>query len=404
MTPRESVKQGAMALAALLSYGILTLWVADRWALAVYQVAALGACAGYGVWMAARAVRVNSNAMLFLLALIPLWGLAQLAAARTIYRAETVNSVLTWTVNLAIFFLALQMLSDFRHRQRFLDYLLYFGVAVSILSTVQMFTSDGKIFWLVPSGYTDFVMGPFVYENQYAAFIETVLPLALYQGVTNKKPFAYWAMAGVMVASVVASASRTGTLLVLLEVLVIPLLACWRGLIPGRTAALALGSGVMLSAVFITVVGWGVVWHRFQDADPYALRREMLRSSVQMVQQRPAMGFGLGTWATAYPAFALYDDGTFANQAHNDWAQWGVEGGLPLLAVMALFALLLARMAWTSLWGIGLVSLLLHSLVDYPMQQRPALAGWFFAMAGALAAAKVVKRIAVVPKPDSGSR
>ncbi|MBZ5577640.1 MAG: O-antigen ligase family protein [Acidobacteriia bacterium] len=403
MKRNERVLDGAMGLAALLAYGILTLWVADRWALALYQAAALGACAAFGVWMAVRPTRVAWSALLIPLALIPIWGLAQLAAGRTIYRAETWNSVLNWTVNLASFFLALQILREPRRRQRFLDCLLYFGVAVSILSTVQMFTSEGRIFWLFPSGYSDFVMGPFIYQNQYAAFIETILPLALYRGVTHKKPFGYWAMAGVMVASVVASASRTGTLLVLLEVLVIPLLASVRGLIPGRTAALALGSGIMLSAVFITVVGWGVVWQRFQLADPYGVRRDMLRSSVQMVQERPVMGFGLGTWATAYPAFALYDDGLYANQAHNDWAQWGVEGGLPLLAAMAVFALLLARMAWTSLWGVGLVSLLLHSLVDYPMQQRPALAGWFFAMAGALAAAQVVKRIAVIPKPDSGS-
>ena len=121
----------------------------------------------------------------------------------------------------------------------------------------------------------------------------------------------------------------------------------------------------------------------------------MLRSSVQMVHDRPAMGFGLGTWSTAYPAYALYDDGSFVNQAHNDWAQWAVEGGLPLAAAMLIFALLLARLAWKSLWGFGLISLLLHSLVDYPMQQRPALAGWFFALAGVLAASGTVTALSM---------
>jgi hypothetical protein len=29
------------------------------------------------------------------------------------------------------------------------------------------------------------------------------------------------------------------------------------------------------------------------------------------------------------------------------------------------------------------VAFLLHALVDYPMQQRPVLAAWFFVMAGA---------------------
>ena len=134
------------------------------------------------------------------------------------------------------------------------------------------------------------------------------------------------------------------------------------------------------------MVGWEFLWQRFQQADPYAGRREMLHSSVDMVRERPWSGFGLGTWPTAYPQYAYYDDGTYANQAHNDWAQWAVEGGIPLLAMMLCFGAMIARPAARSLWGVGLLAVLAHCLVDYPMQQRPALAGWFFAMAGAVAA------------------
>jgi O-antigen polymerase len=109
-----------------------------------------------------------------------------------------------------------------------------------------------------------------------------------------------------------------------------------------------------------------------QAADPYAGRREILQSSVAMFRERPGTGFGLGTWAVAYPGYALYDDGLFVNQAHNDWAQWAVEGGLPLLAAMVAFAALLARPAWRSIWGLGLLAVLLHCLVDYPMHSGRA--------------------------------
>ena len=40
------------------------------------------------------------------------------------------------------------------------------------------------------------------------------------------------------------------------------------------------------------------------------------------------------------------------------------------------------RPAFRSLWGLGLLAVFLHCLVDYPMQQRPALAAFFFAMLG----------------------
>jgi O-antigen ligase len=53
-----------------------------------------------------------------------------------------------------------------------------------------------------------------------------------------------------------------------------------------------------------------------------------------MAREKPWTGFGLGIWPTVYPANALYDDGTFVNEAHNDWLQWAVEGGVPLVAAM----------------------------------------------------------------------
>jgi O-antigen ligase len=188
-----------------------------------------------------------------------------------------------------------------------------------------------------------------------------------------------------MVASVVAGASRAGSILVIAEVVVGMLLALSQGL-DRRTVAWGAAQFAVLALVFTAVVGWDFLWLRFQEADPYAFRREMLVSSIQMIREKPSLGFGLGTWSTVYPAHALVDDGTFANQAHNDWAQWAVEGGLPLAAVMLLFAAMLLRPAYRSLWGLGLISVLLHCLVDYPMQQRPPLAGFFFALAGVLVA------------------
>lgn len=84
-----------------------------------------------------------------------------------------------------------------------------------------------------------------------------------------------------------------------------------------------------------------------------------------------------------YPRYAGFDSGSYVNQAHNDWLQWAAEGGLPFAILLAIFALLLWKPAVQSIYGLGTVAFLLHALVDYPMQQRPALGAWFFALAGA---------------------
>lgn len=387
MTP-PAARRGAWLLGLLLVFGILTLWVKERWALSLYQAGAMLLAAGWLARMAARPFPVPGGWIALPPALAALWGLLHLAGGLTVSRWETWNATLDWATRAAFAFAAAATLADAPLRRRLLDAALYFGFALSVVSTLQMFTSGGRIFWLFPSGYTDLVLGPFVYRNQYAAFIETVLPLALYRACTERRGgLGHWLMAAVMIASVAAGASRMGTALAAAEAVAIPAAAWLRGLLAGRACAFAVLRLAALAAAALAVVGGEPLFRRFQQADPYAVRREMLQSSAAMFGERPSTGFGLGTWASAYPAYALYDDGLTANQAHNDWMQWAVEGGLPLLAAMAAFAALAVWAGWRTVWGLGLAAVLLHCLVDYPLQQRPALAGWFFALAGAAAAA-----------------
>jgi O-antigen ligase len=134
------------------------------------------------------------------------------------------------------------------------------------------------------------------------------------------------------------------------------------------------------------VAGWDVIWKRLQEPNPYAVRKDFLLSSLEMVRDRPLTGFGLGTWSEVYPGFARFDDGLFANQAHNDWAQWAAEGGIPFFLLMVGVVAVVVRPAFRSLWGLGLLAVFAHCLVDYPMQQRPALAAFFFALVGIVSA------------------
>jgi len=179
--------------------------------------------------------------------------------------------------------------------------------------------------------------------------------------------------------------------LCLLEVVVIPLIALSQRLISPRTAARVLLLSLSTLVVLGAVAGWEVIWKRLQEPHPYSLRQDFLLSSLEMVRERPLRGFGLGTWSEVYPGFARFDDGLFANQAHNDWAQWAAEGGIPFFLLMVGVAGMAIRPAFRSLWGLGLLSVFLHCCIDYPMQQRPALAAFFFAMLGILMAQPIAQ-------------
>jgi len=285
-----------------------------------------------------------------------------------------------------VFFLALQLFGRRSERARARHALLCFGAVLSVVSAVQFFTSPGRIFWIFQTRYRDQVMGPFVSRDHYSAFVELLLPLAVVAALRNqKRVVAYAAMSAAMFASVIAGASRAGAILVTLEILALlvrPALA--GGDRPSARKTLARVAA--LAAVFTLVVGWQVLWQRFQDPDPYRYRQEMALSALEMAQERPWAGFGAGTFASVYPGYALFDVGRFVRHAHNDWAEWAAENGFGFALLMLLLAGWAAWQTRHRLWALGVVMVLLHSFVDFPMQKTP-IAAILFAFMGMLAAA-----------------
>jgi len=372
----------AMLFTSVLFCGILTMWVPARWALSGFQLAVFA----LAVARIAQRRKWSVHPTAVLLGAAVLWGVLQVSAGWTVDRFRTLNEILNWTTNLTSFALALELSRNRRSRERMLSSVLWFGTGIAAISMLTVFSSPpGIVFWSFSAGSDLRTLGPFVYYNQYAAFIEAVLPLALVRAILDqRRRLLYSVIGALLLASVVAGGSRAGTILCLAEVVAIPLIALGQGIIPRRTAARALLASLSLLAVMGAVAGWDVIWKRVQEPHPYAVRKDFLLSSLAMVRDRPLTGFGLGTWSEVYPGFARFDDGLFANQAHNDWAQWAAEGGIPFLLLLVGVAVVAVRPAFRSLWGLGLLAVFVHCCIDYPMQQRPALTAFFFAMLGML--------------------
>jgi hypothetical protein len=361
-------------LAALFFFAILTLWVPAYWPISLFQVG-IFALAGVTVWRA-RLSPVPFAWPLVPLSFAVLWGLLQYLTGHTVYAFETKLALLRWTTFLSVFMTGVALFRDDAVRRWFRSAMLWFAFLVAILATVQSFTSDGKVFWFFPTLYTDYVMGPFVSRNDYAAFIEAILPIALYQAVrADRDTLLYSGMAAAMYASVIAASSRAGTVLATAEIVLVPLLLWMRHGQSRRAVATAMLRMGLLVAVFAAVVGVGSVWSRLRTPDPLAVRRELAVSSWHMATSHPWMGTGLGTWSTVYPAYAVIDVGATVNQAHNDWLQWAAEGGFPFGVMLATLFFWSLRPAFRSIWGLGVVAVFLHALVDYPFA-RPALGSW----------------------------
>ena len=365
----------ALALGVVLVFSVLAFASKERWAETVFQVATLAIGMSWVARWIVAPYHLRGSVLLIPLGATVLWGLAQLALNKSVYRFVTWNVVLSWSTYFVLFLVALQVFSNRYLAKAFFRGALYFATGLSVLSTLQYLSSNGKIYWVFRTPWT-VAFGPFGNRDHYAAFVELLLPLAILETIRERQAWTYGAMVGMLYGSVVATASRAGVFLATLEVLAVPLIVAHRGWISNRR----LGRKLLMMAVAIifcgTAAGWQGVWERFHS-DPLKYRREMWMSAWHMARERPWFGFGLGTWETAYPAYALFDAGAIVNHAHNDWAEWAAEGGMPFLLILASMVMLSFRPAMRSIWGLGPIVVLMHSLVDFPMQ-TPAIAAWVF--------------------------
>ncbi len=380
-TPRSTpLKFLAVLLSSLCALSTMTIWLDAPYAERGVQAAILIAAA---VVLAVRRP-ARPNFVMVALAVVALWGPLQLIAAWSADRYETWSAALRWATLIATFFLASEALQDCGMRRRARTALAVFGAAMAVLATMQAYSSHGAYLWLFPSGQAE-VFGPFQNKNNYAAFIELLLPLTLWEGLKQSPYRTVWlTLAGVMAASVVASGSRAGSALVVAEMPAVFAVAYLSGQFPRRRLAVAAIKMAVVAALCVAAVGWETLAGRLAIVDPFLYRREMLQSAIAMAKDRPWIGFGLGTFSTVYPAYATFDGGYFVNYAHNDWAQWAAEGGLPFLLLLAAIAAVSSFAAIRSGWGLGLVAVYLHAFVDFPMQ-RTGVAIWVFVVGAALA-------------------
>ena len=374
----------ALFITTLLTVSVM--WRQEFWATAIAEVAAFILAAVWLVGYCFGHHRLHSRGVVIALMAAVGWVAFQWAAGLTIYRFATGRSLLYWAAATSVVFVGLQVFEDAAVRRWYLRAIVALGFVIAIISPLQLYTSGGRIFWLFEAQYSNIAMGPFVYANQYAAFIELLLPVALVGLLTEKAGWRtfYGLAAAVMYSSVFASTSRSGLIFTTIEVLIVPWLAAKR---TGFTFRQAFVPGTIFLAMLIVMglaVGPERMIEKLHQKDPYRGRLEFSRSALKMISDHPLFGIGAGNWERAYPAYATFDEGYYVNQAHNDWAQWTVEGGVPFLLLMISVAVWSVRRAFQTGWGLGIAVVLTQCFMDYPIQ-RMGVAILFFTMVAAVA-------------------
>jgi O-antigen ligase len=293
--------------------------------------------------------RLHANWLVLAILLPAAWGVIQLAVGSTIWRFATWKATLQWFSYAALFFAALQI----GVLRSYLRVAVWFGGAFSICALARYLT------WDRPG---EPVMATFLNHNHFAAFIELLFPIALWRLFRDKSSRILVICALAMLISVVASGSRAGIALLLAELIYLGLRAYKRPLF------------IIAGTILLSALAVGFTWPRFEklaSSEPYESRGATARASFRMFEDRPVMGYGLGTWANVYPAYAESDTGFRLIHADDDWLEWTAEGGVPFLVIMLTIAAFAIRAAWREPWCAGCVAVLLHSFTEFPMQKQP---------------------------------
>jgi O-Antigen ligase len=375
----------AACLFLLLAFSTTTIFVRDAWAPQSFQIGVFVLLAVYLVAGIDRGQEhIAGGLPPKLVYLIPLWGLLQIIAHTTASSMETRASVLRWGALAGVFFLTQTVARTRIARRNFLSAFLIFATAMAVLCLMQLFTSGGLVLWIFKTGYPD-VYATFPSYNTYAQFVELALPIALWRALREGWHSWWYALAGgVLYGSVIGSASRAGSALCTAELVAMMVIGLVRlrdpetGL-PTRSTTAMLLMVPVLAAVFTLAVGWERVWQRFQQNDPYLVRKEFMFAAADMAIHRPLTGYGLGTFPEVYQRYAIKDFPFYANHTHNDWAEFAADGGFPFLLLVLIPFAVAVPAAVRNPWGLGLIAIMLHACVDFPFP-RPAVSGWMFVL------------------------
>lgn len=356
--------------------------------------------------------------------------------------SETLDRLLLFVAYALVFFMVADLARSATVFRRFVVWIVFVGMGIAALGIFQKLTWNGKILWFRSPGPMTRPFGPFVNPNHFAAFMELVVPLALgllltllshgsrlgyrweaearYAGsgpeARSKLPWAATQSGAKAVllgflllfslGSIFLSLSRGGMIATALTFaafspLIVPVHVRTR-FRPALMVTGLVACALVVAALFYfsaSMLPEKLTSLATEGAEPSSFERTLAwKQTLRMIADHAWVGCGLGGFETAFARYAPAGVLGVWKQSHNDYLQIAAETGIlgALLASLALWVFarrhmipaLRIRIRADRFLILGLamavVSMLLHSLVDFSLQ-IPAVGFLFVVLGGMLA-------------------
>lgn len=299
----------------------------------------------------------------------------------------------TWMSFLALLpplamFLGISLCPPAVHFKLVLGILVFTAASIG-LGAAQL-ASGSEQLYLWPTTGAGSVVGFFANRNHLATLVLLSIPFAsvvgartLRRGRTDNIALALSALLiALSLVALVVIRSRMG-LALMGPTLGLSLLAAWvaSGQDRPKPLLLAVAGGAAAGIAALSVIVIGPVLARFDTDGAREGRFENWPTVAEAANNYLPLGSGIGSFDSVYRSVEPLErlDGTFFNQAHNEYLELWLETGWMGTAVLAAFLIWFARRSWVA-WrasasteddlrraaSVAIVVVLLHSAVDYP--------------------------------------
>jgi O-antigen ligase len=264
----------------------------------------------------------------------------------------------------------------------------------SLYGAGELLSGRNQIFSFAKVYHLDSATGTFINRNHYAAYLAAILPFAM--GLTIFHARTVVAGSGARLArlyrlalislsaaaaaaiwiAILLSTSRAGLAVAALTTATFIALSSKRvkvGLLATSILALAL---LLVSLAEVRAPG-----ERFaapaEELSSLSGRLPTWRSAVPIAIEHPVLGVGLGNFDNVYRLYQPASVHRRWHHAHNEWLEWLIEGGIPLLAIAVGIAVtcgvVVARSGvacgrlspWLIATSASLLGLATHAIVDF---------------------------------------
>lgn len=296
---------------------------------------------------------------------------------------------------------ALRLSVDRRRRKTLLNVILAASLVVAIYGLLAQYFGFRQAFLLPTDAYPGFLTGTFVGRNAAASYFvigmccATAILTDQLQTLraSRGRHHSVWFLIAdvlqsggiylladlVLVAALLDTGSRGGTIASAISLATVGVLSFWAG--TGTRRVIGAAVGILFAAlVTLGAISSDLLLHRLESGVGSGDRLLAYRDTIDMILARPWLGHGAGTFADAFPLFhSRAPSDAVWNRAHDTYLQAAAELGGPafliLMATVVGAVVILGRHFARNRSGPAVVAAIavaaglgFHAIVDFSLQ------------------------------------